>query len=74
MKSIITTYPDFQTLPRGVKRMLLASESHFFDKANASEDQRLEKVPETAPGLHTDVTMPIQSAGHGSQGYAQRDF
>jgi hypothetical protein len=30
MKSIITTYPDFQSLPRGVKKMLLASENYFF--------------------------------------------
>ena len=33
MKSIITTYPDFQILPRGVKAMLLTSESHFFQEA-----------------------------------------
>jgi hypothetical protein len=33
MKSIITTYPDFQTLPTGVKKMLLASETHYFDEA-----------------------------------------
>ena len=66
MKSIITTYPYFRTLPRGLKRMLLGSESHFFDQANVSGSQWLEKVPETAPGLHTDVTIPIQTAGHGS--------
>ena len=30
MKSIVTTYPDFQMLPKGVKRMLVASESFFF--------------------------------------------
>ncbi len=66
MKSIITTYPYFQTLPRGVKRMLLASESYFFDEANASGNQSPAKVPETAPDLHTDVTIPMQAAGHGS--------
>lgn len=66
MKSIITTYPYFQALPRGVKMMLLASESHFFDEANAPGSRRMEKVPETAPDLHTDVTIPIQSAGYGS--------
>lgn len=31
MKSIVTTYPDFQSLPKGVKMMLVASESLFFD-------------------------------------------
>ena len=55
-----------QTRPRGVKMMLLVSESHFFDEANASGNQWPEKVPETAPGLHTDVTIPIQSVGPGS--------
>ncbi|MGA9776868.1 MAG: hypothetical protein ACLPRE_07685 [Limisphaerales bacterium] len=66
MKPIITMYPYFQTLPRGVKKMLLVSESHFFDEADTSGNQWPEKVPETAPGLHMDVTIPIQSAGHGS--------
>jgi hypothetical protein len=33
MKSIITTYPDFQSLPQGVKKMLLASENYFFGEA-----------------------------------------
>jgi hypothetical protein len=36
MKSIITTYPDFQMLPRGVKAMLLISESQFFLEAKNS--------------------------------------
>jgi hypothetical protein len=34
MKSIITTYPDFQSLPKGIKRMLVASECFFFLEAN----------------------------------------
>jgi hypothetical protein len=33
MKSIIWTYPGFQTLPRGIKQMLVASESDFFSAA-----------------------------------------
>lgn len=32
MKSIIVTYPDFQALPKGVKQMLLASETFFFEQ------------------------------------------
>jgi hypothetical protein len=66
MKSIITTYPHFQTLPRGIKMMLLALECHFFDEANAFGNQGPEKVPETTPGFHADVTTPSQSAGYGS--------
>jgi hypothetical protein len=33
MKSIMATYPGFQTLPRGVKRLLLTSENFFFNDA-----------------------------------------
>ena len=33
MKSIIVTYPGFQSLPRGVKQMLVASENMFFGDA-----------------------------------------
>jgi hypothetical protein len=33
MNSITATYPGFQALPKGVKRMLLESESYFFDEA-----------------------------------------
>jgi hypothetical protein len=33
MNSITATYPGFQSLPKGVKRMLLESESYFFDEA-----------------------------------------
>jgi len=33
MKSVTTTYPGFHALPKGVKQMLLVSESFFFDEA-----------------------------------------
>ena len=70
MKSIMTRDPYFHTLPRGATRLRLVWQSHFFDEVEASGDPRLEKVPETAPDLHPDVTIPIQSAGQRSQGYA----
>jgi hypothetical protein len=31
----MTTYPDFMTLPRGIKKLLLASENHFFAETAA---------------------------------------
>ena len=31
LTSITATYPGFQTLPKGIKQMLLASESLYFD-------------------------------------------
>lgn len=33
MNSIVSTYPDFQALPRGIKRLLLTSETEFFNEA-----------------------------------------
>lgn len=32
IKLIMTTYPGFHDLPKGVKKMLLVSESFFFDE------------------------------------------
>ena len=36
LNSITATYPGFQSLPKGVKQMLLVSESVFFDEARAA--------------------------------------
>jgi hypothetical protein len=36
MKSIVTTYPDFQMLPKGVKQLLVASETFFFQDSTPS--------------------------------------
>lgn len=33
MKSILVTYPGFQSLPKGIKRMLVESENLFFEEA-----------------------------------------
>ena len=33
MKSIVLTYPGYQTLPRSLKQLLVASETHFFSEA-----------------------------------------
>jgi hypothetical protein len=32
MNTTIMNYPGFQTLPKGVKKMLLVSEAYFFDE------------------------------------------
>jgi hypothetical protein len=36
LHSITATYPGFQSLPKGVKQMLLVSESVFFDEARTA--------------------------------------
>jgi hypothetical protein len=35
LKSIVCTYPDFRTLPKGLKQMLVVSENIFFNEAQA---------------------------------------
>jgi hypothetical protein len=50
MKSIVVTYPDFQSLPRGLKKMLVASETHFFRQA---------KAPAAAPPANTGSLQGI---------------
>jgi hypothetical protein len=36
LKSIVCTYPDFRTLPKGLKQMLVISENLFFSEIQAS--------------------------------------
>jgi hypothetical protein len=36
MKSIICTYPDFRSLPKGLKRMLVVSENLFFEETQTA--------------------------------------
>ena len=36
MKMIMTSYPGFQDLPKGIRKMLLVSESFFFDEMQRS--------------------------------------
>jgi len=51
MKSIITTYPDFHALPKGIKRMLLASESFFFAEAYSGDRQDTQNMGSRAKPL-----------------------
>jgi hypothetical protein len=39
MKTVMLTYPDFHELPKGVKRMLLASETFFFGEARLQTER-----------------------------------
>jgi hypothetical protein len=36
LKSIVCTYPDFRTLPKGLKQLLVVSENLFFSETQAS--------------------------------------
>ena len=37
MKSIMTTYPGFHSLPRGIKKLLLESETFFFSEPRGTQ-------------------------------------
>ena len=64
MKSIITTYPDFHVLPKGIKRMLLASESFFFAEACSPSNQpRLTPEPRFKPA---NSAFPVRGANPSS--------
>lgn len=64
MKSIMATYPDFQALPKGVKQMLLASETFFFDQTklhpddNRHDEQTLAILAHIARRQGTQLPFP----------------
>jgi hypothetical protein len=61
------TYPGFQALPRGVKRMLLESESFFFGEARTRTEQpapgRLTIRISLAPKRQSGPTRPMPASG-----------
>lgn len=61
MRTIILTYPGFQSLPRGIKQMLLASENFYFDESSSGAANRKPK----------DIKIPVLSGlGNPLKAYA----
>jgi hypothetical protein len=58
VKSIVTTYPDFQSLPKGVKKMLVTSESFFFGEANTAPKGLEDAKPNVAVVLGERRNVP----------------
>ena len=48
MRTIILTYPGYQSLPRGIKQMLVASENFYFDEIGATAAHVNSDQPEDA--------------------------
>ena len=48
MRTIILTYPGYQSLPRGIKQMLVASENFYFDEFGAIVAHVNSNLPEDA--------------------------
>jgi hypothetical protein len=63
MKSIVTTYPGFQALPRGIKQLLVTSESLFFDEARPE----LQPPSVLKPG-HSFRRLRAETFGNGIRG------
>ena len=66
MKSIITTYPDFRSLLKGIKSMLVASESFFF-RETKSPMQKLGNSAVTTgsiPNRGTKLGGPLSAFGN----------
>ena len=57
MKSIMVTYPDFRLLPKGLKQLLLASESFFFEEAMSPARETAKKRGVVPNGGHERVAM-----------------
>ena|ERR1017187_15477 len=68
MKSIITTYPDFQSLSKGIRRMLVASESFFFLEANSRVQKPRNGEATTgatpSPNRRTNPGGPLSAFGY----------
>ncbi len=68
MKTIITTYPDFWSLPIGVKKMLVESESFFFREAEPWKQKAagsgLVMGPTPKPNRATCQNGPRSPFGH----------
>jgi len=45
MVSITSSYPGFHALPRGIKQLLLTSETHFFNEATSGTRAKSTPAP-----------------------------
>jgi hypothetical protein len=63
MKFIITTFLSFHSRPRGIKMMLLTSESHFFNELNLGTKMGRKMVSKMAHCPHENDTIQIQIVG-----------
>jgi hypothetical protein len=59
MNSITATYPGFQALPKGIKQMLLISESVFFEEARTTQTVSSKKTFNTQ---HSTTNSPRTGA------------
>ncbi|MGA2176407.1 MAG: hypothetical protein ABSH38_15635 [Verrucomicrobiota bacterium] len=65
MITTILNYPGFQTLPKGVKRMLLVTEAHFFDQPapHHQEQKGVAQEMRSNRGLEELLRSPLIPVG-----------
>ncbi len=61
MKSILVTYPNFQSLPKGLKSMLVISESDFFRDVKTSRLRRGPRGAKLSNGLFRGRSIAVPS-------------
>ncbi len=63
------TYPEFQALPVGIKKMLLASETHFFAEAGKG-GQPQGRQPARVPGWEWVLQPSTAARGRDDSNFA----
>jgi hypothetical protein len=66
MNTTILNFPDFQSMPRGIKQMLLVSEAHFFDQATSHyhEQKAAAQETKTSRGFKAVLASLLHNGGH----------
>jgi hypothetical protein len=63
MNSITATYPGFQSLPKGIKQMLVVSESLFFEESKTSAQVFISRhQPDATTSTHAGQETSSPSA------------
>jgi len=67
MRTIVLTYPGFQSLPKGIKQLLVASESHFFGEATPAVARAITNRPAGEKKLASDASRKQSRLGSKSR-------
>jgi hypothetical protein len=72
MKTIMFTYPGFQSLPRGIKQMLVTSETLFFAETGTNAANTRSARPGNAGLENAKITQfpAVMRLGGASQAFA----
>jgi hypothetical protein len=66
MSTTILNYPGFQSLPKGIKQLLVASEAHFFDQPAPHHLEFQAATKDTAARRGFKLFDPMQADRRGA--------